>query len=63
MNTMLTAGHEVVPELRELLDADDSAAFEQALDRLLRTREQHLFLALGGTAPGGAPNGTLPGAT
>jgi chemotaxis protein CheZ len=47
MNTMISAGSEVVPELRELLDADDSVAFEQALDRLLRSREQHLFLALG----------------
>ncbi|KAG9597324.1 hypothetical protein KCV01_g9152, partial [Aureobasidium melanogenum] len=37
----------VAPELRELLDADDSAAFDQALDRLIRSREQHIFLALG----------------
>ena len=47
MNTTLSAGQEVVPELRELLDADDNVAFEQALDRLIRSREQHLFLALG----------------
>jgi chemotaxis protein CheZ len=47
MNTMISAGQDVAPELRELLDADDSAAFEQALDRLIRSREQHLFLALG----------------
>ncbi|MBB3225576.1 chemotaxis protein CheZ [Luteibacter sp. Sphag1AF] len=47
MNISLNADHEVVPELRELLDADDRAAFEQALDRLLRSREQHLFHALG----------------
>ncbi|TCV94171.1 chemotaxis phosphatase CheZ [Luteibacter rhizovicinus] len=47
MNISLNADHEVVPELRELLDADDRAAFEKALDRLLRSREQHLFHALG----------------
>lgn len=47
MNTMLSDGQDVVPELRELLDADDNVAFEQALDRLLRSREQHLFQALG----------------
>jgi len=47
MNTMLSTGHDVAPELRELLDADDPVAIEQALDKLLRTREQHLFLALG----------------
>lgn len=47
MNTMISAGQDVAPELRELLDADDSAAFEKALDQLIRSREQHLFLALG----------------
>ncbi|QWT20591.1 protein phosphatase CheZ [Bacillus sp. NP157] len=47
MNMTITAGHEVAPELRELFDADDSTAFEQALDRLIRSREQHLFMALG----------------
>ncbi|MEX1826356.1 protein phosphatase CheZ [Luteibacter aegosomatis] len=47
MNTTISAGQDVAPELRELLDADDSTAFEQALDRLIRSREQHLFLALG----------------
>ncbi|WP_198148845.1 protein phosphatase CheZ [Luteibacter yeojuensis] len=47
MNTTISSGQDVAPELRELLDADDNAAFEQALDRLIRSREQHLFLALG----------------
>jgi chemotaxis protein CheZ len=47
MNTMLSPGQEVVPELRELLEADDGVAFEKALDALIRSREQHLFLALG----------------
>lgn len=47
MNTTISAGQEVAPELRELLDADDSVAFETALDKLIRSREQHLFLALG----------------
>lgn len=47
MNTTISAGQDVAPELRELLDADDATAFEQALDRLIRSREQHLFLALG----------------
>ena len=47
MNTMLSSGHDVAPELRALLDADDSVSFEQALDQLLRNREQHLFMALG----------------
>lgn len=47
MNTMISAGQDVAPELRELFDADDSVAFEQALDKLIRSREQHLFLALG----------------
>ncbi|WP_211352645.1 protein phosphatase CheZ [Luteibacter pinisoli] len=47
MNTMISAGQDVAPELRELLDADDSVAFEKALDSLIRSREQHLFMALG----------------
>lgn len=34
-------------ELRDLLDSTDGAAFEQALDALVRQREQHLFRALG----------------
>jgi len=47
MNSTISAGQEVAPELRDLLEADDPAAVEQALDRLIRSREQHLFLALG----------------
>lgn len=34
-------------ELRALLDSPDGAAFEAALDRLVRQREQQLFRALG----------------
>jgi chemotaxis protein CheZ len=47
MNTTISTGQSVAPELRDLLEADDSVAFEQALDQLIRSREQHLFLALG----------------
>lgn len=35
------------PELRELLNSPDGPAFEQALDTMVRQREQHLFRALG----------------
>ena len=34
-------------ELHDLLNSADGAAFEQALDALVRQREQHLFRALG----------------
>jgi chemotaxis protein CheZ len=34
-------------ELRDLLNSPDGAAFEQALDVMVRQREQHLFRALG----------------
>jgi chemotaxis protein CheZ len=34
-------------ELKNLLNSADGAAFEQALDALVRQREQHLFRALG----------------
>jgi chemotaxis protein CheZ len=34
-------------ELRELLNSPDGPAFEQALDVMVRQREQHLFRALG----------------
>lgn len=48
MNTMISPlGHDVPPALRELLDSGDRADFEQALDTLLRSREQHLFRAMG----------------
>lgn len=42
----LTEG-ELPPELYDLLHSPDGAAFEQALDALVRQREQHLFRALG----------------
>jgi len=35
------------PELHDLLNSADGAAFEHALDALVRQREQHLFRALG----------------
>ncbi|MBQ4854367.1 protein phosphatase CheZ [Rhodanobacter sp. B2A1Ga4] len=35
------------PELRDLLNSPDGPAFEQALDVMVRQREQHLFRALG----------------
>ncbi|HET6804745.1 MAG TPA: protein phosphatase CheZ [Frateuria sp.] len=35
------------PELKDLLNSEDGAAFEHALDALVRQREQHLFRALG----------------
>jgi chemotaxis protein CheZ len=40
-------GETLPPEVRELLNSEDGAAFEQALDTMLRQREQHLFRALG----------------
>lgn len=42
----LTAGA-LPPELHDLLNSADGAAFEHALDALVRQREQHLFRALG----------------
>ena len=35
------------PELRDLLNSPEGPAFEQALDAMVRQREQHLFRALG----------------
>ncbi|MBB5359940.1 chemotaxis protein CheZ [Rhodanobacter sp. ANJX3] len=35
------------PEVLALLNSEDGLAFEQALDRIVREREQHLFRALG----------------
>lgn len=35
------------PEVLALLNSEDGLAFEQALDRMVREREQHLFRALG----------------
>lgn len=40
-------GESLPPELRDLLNSPDGAAFEQALDVMVRQREQHLFRALG----------------
>jgi len=40
-------GGSLPPELRQLLQSPDGTAFEQALDTLVRQREQHLFRALG----------------
>lgn len=34
-------------ELRDLLNSPEGPAFEQALDAMVRQREQHLFRALG----------------
>ncbi|KRE90926.1 chemotaxis protein CheZ [Frateuria sp. Soil773] len=49
MSAVLPAltGGALPPELHELLNSADGAAFEQALDTLVRQREQHLFRALG----------------
>jgi chemotaxis protein CheZ len=43
----LAADDTVPAELRELLNSPDGPAFEQALDVMVRQREQHLFRALG----------------
>lgn len=40
-------GEALPPELQALFNSSDGAAFEQALDGLLRQREQRLFRALG----------------
>jgi chemotaxis protein CheZ len=40
-------GHALPPELQKLLHTPDGPAFEQALDTLVREREQNLFRALG----------------
>jgi len=49
MNIKTTLAHEpgMPAELRALFNTPDGAAFEQALDALVRQREQHLFRALG----------------
>jgi chemotaxis protein CheZ len=49
MNAMMsTMTHDTLPpEVVELLNSTDGAAFEQALDSMVRQREQHLFRALG----------------
>ncbi|HTV87367.1 MAG TPA: protein phosphatase CheZ [Dyella sp.] len=45
MSTMVN--ETLPPEVVELLNSTDGAAFEQALDSMVRQREQHLFRALG----------------
>lgn len=49
MSAVLSTIHDeaMPPELHDLLNSADGAAFEQALDVLVRQREQHLFRALG----------------
>jgi chemotaxis protein CheZ len=49
MNAVLSTFDEgsMPAELKDLLRSADGAAFEQALDVLVRQREQHLFRALG----------------
>ena len=49
MNAVSTSllDHALPPELQQLLHTQDGPAFEQALDVLVREREQHLFRALG----------------
>jgi chemotaxis protein CheZ len=43
----LMAGETLTQELHDLLNSTDGAAFEQALDVLVRQREQRMFRALG----------------
>ena len=45
--TPLALDAKLPPQLRDLLNSADGAAFEQALDAIVRQREQHLFRALG----------------
>jgi chemotaxis protein CheZ len=49
MTATMTAvvGESLPPEVLELLNSADGTAFEQALDAMVRQREQHLFRALG----------------
>jgi chemotaxis protein CheZ len=47
MVTPLAVDDVLPSELRELLNSPDGAAFEQALDVMVRQREQRLFRALG----------------
>jgi chemotaxis protein CheZ len=50
MNSTNTAGKPLPEELRALLESNDGDAFESALEALLRSREQHVFRALGHVA-------------
>jgi chemotaxis protein CheZ len=43
----LAIDEDLPPQLRDLLNSADGPAFEQALDVIVRQREQHLFRALG----------------
>lgn len=43
----LAVDESLPPELRDLLNSPEGPAFEQALDVMVREREQHLFRALG----------------
>lgn len=45
MTSTLSSG--LPPELQQLLHSPEGPAFEQALDTMVRQREQHLFRALG----------------
>ena len=45
--TATTVTETLPPEVLALLNSSDGAAFEQALDVMVRQREQHLFRALG----------------
>lgn len=48
MNAVTVPVNETLPpEVLDLLNSKDGAAFEQALDAMVRQREQHLFRALG----------------
>ena len=48
MNAMTApVGASLPPEVLDLLNSKDGTAFEQALDAMVRQREQHLFRALG----------------
>ncbi|GLQ99892.1 protein phosphatase CheZ [Dyella mobilis] len=49
MTAPMTAvvGESLPPEVLDLLNSADGTAFEQALDVMVRQREQHLFRALG----------------
>ena len=47
LNTPLALDDSLPTELRELLNSPDGPAFEQALDVMVRQREQRLFRALG----------------
>lgn len=47
MNANVALNDSLPPEVLALLNSKDGTAFEQALDTMVRQREQHLFRALG----------------